>query len=637
MSEFTPVSMNGGAKQLYLPAHVAQEQAQQFLTAQELSVNGQEMKAQIEVLGTDGHGSIRAEGHGDSEELKNAEELDNSIRDMLNPKNIIDLKASLDHKTDRNNDESNYLVDKRLDKDGVKNQTEKERREELKAAMIDRYTQIGVAEGDSRNVPQSVIDEISKNVDLTYAELEKRMQKLAEKSLKDRLNDVPDHKPGEGLPWENPQADDDFMNKSLKELFDDNNPELPKDLLENGVLGDDAVRPTDPTQENPEVPTPVDQGPEVIKLPENLQKDLDASRAEYVRLSAKRSGLIFGRRNKKELAAAEAAYNKARDDAGAFVAEQMKATGNGEKEIGLAAIQGKMLEGHELAHNIYDAHVKGADEKKLKGFYEFWARQGTGGKFFSRGNAVKGATMTGIGFVPGIVAGAAGVALLGPIAGALAGGYVGRSVARGLMGAKINKEADAVRVAAEQRDASIAQTDAEAFATAGAADTLNTAQITESITARTEAQRKRNRNRAVAGVLISAAAGAAGAAAASHIPNPFGGSRNGKITMIDKKPTPKVDTGRPTLPGGSLTEAAPVAPKAIDITASDARLPWTHVTERIGQNGTPKIFEAVEKGRAMGIDIVGKGRGLESVTYNGVTYTDNAHINGALDYILNNS
>jgi hypothetical protein len=467
---------------------------------------------------------------------------------------------------------------------------------------------------------------------------------VAEPSLRDRLNDVPDQKPGEGLPWENPQADDDFMNKSLTDLFDDNNPELPNDLLKNGVLGDDAVVPTDPTLKNPEVPTPVEQGPEVIKLPENLQKDLDASRAEYVRLSAKRSGLIFGRRNKKELAAAEAAYNKARDDAGAYVAEQMKATGNGEKEIGLAAIQGKMLEGHELAHNIYDARVKGADEKKLKRFYEFWARQGTGGKFFSRGNAVKGATMTGIGIVPGIVAGAAGVALLGPIAGALAGGYVGRSVARGLMGAKINKEADAVRVASEQRDASIAQTDSEAFATAGAADTLNTAQITESITGRTEAQRKRNRNRAVAGVLISAAAGAAGAAAASHIPNPFGGSGNGKITMIDKNPTPKVGTGRPTLPGGGLTEVAPVAPKVIEITPSDPSLPWTHMASKVGNaQATPSILGAVEKGRAMGFKFNGEtvpgvnnDRILSVTLPDGRLLTSNADINGALDYIQAN-
>ena len=436
-------------------------------------------------------------------------------------------------------------------------------------------------ENMSDDLKLSLIDRLSNQKDALR-------KNSAEKDLRDRLDEVPDQKPGEGLPWDDKKTD-----------------------------GNDQ-----------------EAGTPEIALPEQLQARLTATRDEYVRLSAKRSGLVFGRRNKKQLAAAQLAYNEARDAAGAFVAEQMQTAGQGEQEIGLAAIQGKVLEGHELARSIYDARVAGADGKKLRRFYEFWARQGTGGKFFSRGNAVKAVTMAGIGIVPGMVAGVAGAAFLGPIAGALAGGYIARSVARGLMGAKINKEADAVRVAAEQRDASIAQTDREAFENAGAADGTNTAQITESITGRTEAQRKRNRNRAVAGVMIAAAAGAAGAAIAGHIPNPFGGGPGRQPIPKGARPTP------PKIPTNPLPPEAPLpptGPKIIDISATDGRLPWTHVTERIGQNGTPKIFEAVEKGRAMGINIVGKGRGLESVTYNGVTYTDNAHINGALDYILNNS
>ena len=191
MSEqFMPVPVNEGQQQLLLPAHIANEQAAKFMAPHEFSVDAQEMKAQELVIGTNGLGSIRAEAHGDNPEDVKADDLDRSIRDMLDPKNIIDLKAGLDHKTGRVNDESSYSVDTRLDKDGSKSQTAAEKRAELKDKLISQYTQTGVKDGEKRDVPQKVIDEISRNVDLSYEELEKRIQKADAKKAVNNAGSV---------------------------------------------------------------------------------------------------------------------------------------------------------------------------------------------------------------------------------------------------------------------------------------------------------------------------------------------------------------------------------------------------------------------------------------------------------------
>ena len=67
MNEFIPVKVNDGQHELLLPAHVASELHKTHMTQAELSVDGQEMKAQREVFGHDGHGSIHVERNDDSE------------------------------------------------------------------------------------------------------------------------------------------------------------------------------------------------------------------------------------------------------------------------------------------------------------------------------------------------------------------------------------------------------------------------------------------------------------------------------------------------------------------------------------------------------------------------------------------
>jgi hypothetical protein len=182
MSEsFQPVEVGNG--QLYLPEHVADEVQAQYMASHEFTPNAQELKAQEEVMGHDGHGSIRNESALDRVNQVEIERRTNgrerSIKDMLDPRNIIDLKASFDGRVERFKDEKNLSVDATRDKDGFKANTEKAFADKLKQEMINSYTQVGVKKGEKpRQLPKSVISDINKYMNLSYDELESRIAKL---------------------------------------------------------------------------------------------------------------------------------------------------------------------------------------------------------------------------------------------------------------------------------------------------------------------------------------------------------------------------------------------------------------------------------------------------------------------------
>lgn len=366
-----------------------------------------------------------------------------------------------------------------------------------------------------------------------------------------------------------------------------------------------------------------------VPLTPELQESLDAARTEFVRLSALRGGKIFGK--KKALAEAKRAYDEARNRAGAYVAQELELQNATPEEIHEFNVLGRAVEQHALANLVCDAQIKGADGKRLKVFYDFWARQGgkPNGKFNIKGNLKKAAAMTAITFIPGVAIGMAGAAIIGgAIGGAAAGGLLSRGIARGLFSSKVNNEAEARTVAAAQRDEQVAKYDAHSAGLADQGYTFTSEDVSDSIQELTDRRVRRNQRRLLAATAIGAASAAGGAWVGQHVSSHFFGG--GKHTpRTPRGGGPKTPAAPPTVP--------PAVPKPpIDIPKpTDSRLPWTHVTGRLGHNGTPAIFEAVRKGHDMGIDIVGRGRGLTSVTYNGRTFTDTGHINAALDYIMN--
>lgn len=101
-------------------------------------------------------------------------------------------------------------------------------------------------------------------------------------------------------------------------------------------------------------------------------------------------------------------------------------------------------------------------------------------------------------------------------------------------------------------------------------------------------------------------------------------------------------------PKPAAPDVAPKAPVAApdvptpghpDLALVDDRLPWTHMTERIGSNGTPRILEIAQKAPSVGWRVDGNGLGgglggiIRVVAPDGYVYQGNAAINAAFDHL----
>lgn len=438
----------------------------------------------------------------------------------------------------------------------------------------------------------------------------------------------------------NPTQDDIEFYRWLKGNTGETNTDTTTGPQDNGPNDENN---DDPTEQTPTVPG--------IELPAELSETLAAARDEFVRLSSKRRGLITGFGNKKALAAAKLRYEEARDAAGAFVAEELSNDGAEADVVRRFATMGAIAETYQTSGLIYERQMSDSDGKRLKPFYDWWARQG--GKFFSKGTVKKAAVMSVIGGGVGFVAGAAGSVVFGPIGGALVGTAIARGVARGLMGAKINKEAGANSVSREQMTSQFANDSNRLRQAAENGDTLTTADVTEGIQNLTDRSIRRNRRRAAIAAVIGAATGFAGAELGQHLLHGGGGGGSheaaspgsGTTTTTPGAPTPKVPIDNGPV-GGPTIEQIPTAPvPKINLLPTDARLPWTHMSSNVGAGeATPTILSAVEKGQAMGFKFNGQtvpgvnnDRILSVTLPDGTFYNDNGHINAAIDYILSQS
>ncbi len=83
----------------------------------------------------------------------------------------------------------------------------------------------------------------------------------------------------------------------------------------------------------------------------------------------------------------------------------------------------------------------------------------------------------------------------------------------------------------------------------------------------------------------------------------------------------------------------PEAPTGPDFSGTlDTRVPWDHMTDKLGTNGTPRIMELQgDIANNLGYTVQGHGGGgsgmIDSITGpDGTVFTDNGHINALLDY-----
>ena len=163
---FHSVQTAGG--ELLVPGHAAPQEGSK------IEVIPDEMAAQKLVIGTNGLGSLRSEENKNQDQ---EEKLEHDIDLMLDPNNVLDLKAAYDSKVSKIRSERDLEPDKRtaISKEDVIPK-------DLKDQMIDSYVQKGADKNAPRDVPEKVKNQIKNMMNLSYEELESRAAKLAERS-----------------------------------------------------------------------------------------------------------------------------------------------------------------------------------------------------------------------------------------------------------------------------------------------------------------------------------------------------------------------------------------------------------------------------------------------------------------------
>lgn len=273
---------------------------------------------------------------------------------------------------------------------------------------------------------------------------------------------------------------------------------------------DDGEDGDDDKEDEPKMPT-IEEVLAQDELYKKREAELNAARNDYAELTAKRRKIsTLG--HKKELAAAKERYENARNLAGAHVAGRMKEMEQLAEQLGIEmepfnlaqySMDGAIRELHVLEHEIVDERLEQAAGKKLKPFYDWWARQG-GGKFFSKhrmlGNLKKGLVVGAL-VAPGVLISpfiAAGVAT-GASVGLVAAGMVG--VARGVARGHIDKNASAAELARAQSAAHIKQGEAQIKQdVANGITNFQGEDTTELVEDHTKKEVRRNRTRLGVGV-----------------------------------------------------------------------------------------------------------------------------------------
>lgn len=323
----------------------------------------------------------------------------------------------------------------------------------------------------------------------------------------------------------------------------------------------------------PPAPPMTVESPSLLReLPYEMAYDLAVALNNYTRLAAARERSVIGLgAGHGKVEAAREHYEELRLKAKEwFLARVRERNVVFQDWMGLSARDDR-AEARAVGAGVrYEAErqseVGGLLARQRRKFYDWWARQEGGSKFFSRprlvGTAKKAAVLGAVGIPIGVAAGVAGVFVAGPLVGAVAAGGVARGVARGLLRSQIEKNAG-VSVATEQFHQRLtAQYRIIKKEYAGASNPH--ANYPESVTKvyadATERGVKRNRVRVMGGVAIGAATGFLGAYLGEFVHNAVYGSeyRHGVPPTTTEKP-----------PSSSPTPRAPVSPPEHGLTGQE--------------------------------------------------------------------
>lgn len=444
---------------LIIPGHNPESQELQLVTPPELSSpKAYELHLQKQIQGQMGLGSIRNESVAVDKD-KAEEDNEKFIKQALNPLNILDLKATYDRRVEKSSRESSFTFDKTVSK----NTEAKQRTElELKNKLIEEYLQTGNSSASERQIDPKLKEQLTKQMDLSYAELEAKLRKSEVKfNSKPPTTESSKTAKGETVP-----------DKTLDDDATDSKEPTKEDLLKESI--DRAL-----------------EEAEAIKKAQKLtiqeKKDIEQESAKFTQLAAvrERSGLRNARNpkgtrslgsiaigqkvTKETLDQSRVVLEKYRRRNNEAMRQRLTKAGADEKTINIILklqdqtltkqIGAQITEGKLKLEGLADPNTTDGQDKelgfwtknKLK-FYDWWAKQdGAGDKFFSSGRlkgtakraAVVGAIGIPVGFtlgalaVPAIASGAAGAVAVMAARGT-------NGLVRSLTSSHIDKRASAV-------------------------------------------------------------------------------------------------------------------------------------------------------------------------------------------------
>ena len=135
-----------------------------------------ERDAQRLVMGTDNHGSLKQETftEGSSAEEVSSPEIDkDAVEHMLDPANILDLKAAYEHELERQQAERSVPG---VDFSATDQEVQNKFANDLKSDMIATYAQTGRDSENPRVVADETINQIAEMMDKSYDELEEELE-----------------------------------------------------------------------------------------------------------------------------------------------------------------------------------------------------------------------------------------------------------------------------------------------------------------------------------------------------------------------------------------------------------------------------------------------------------------------------
>ncbi len=271
----------------------------------------------------------------------------------------------------------------------------------------------------------------------------------------------------------------------------------------------DPTEPTEPTEEPPVEPLP--ELPDIPRTPEleRAEAELAIAREEYARMKAGRESSTFFsiKFSSKKVEQARIAYEEAVERAGVEAVRALVSNGLPHEQIRSAVNFGVAVEGTKLIDAQYNHEQQAIDSKVFKGFYKWWSKQ----------SGVKGAIKKGA--VMALVAGpiGVGIGIVGApiLAGGGAGAFLGlagaRSITKGLVGNTIKRNASAESVVTEKAERR-KQGIADLITAIESRDELVEQDLVNGLLYKQTIDTKKiNDQRAIKGMVVSAAIGAGGA------------------------------------------------------------------------------------------------------------------------------